>query len=242
MTTARPAPVLVACAHGTRDPAGRREVGALVAALRVARPGLCVEAAFVDVQPPRVGQVVRRVGVRGQRAVVVPLLLSGGYHVHVDVAAAVAEHGADAARALGPDDRLTAIVLDRLREAGATGADAVVLAAAGSSDARAVADVEVVLAALRGVWDGPVSVGYGAKASPTVAQAVAAARADHPRRRVVLAAYLLAPGFFHDRLAGSGADLVSAPVGADPRLVELVLERYDAVAAQHRPEAPAGRS
>lgn len=216
-------PVLIACAHGTRDPAGRRVVGSLVAALRAARPGLAVQAAFVDVQPPRVGQVARDVG-RG--AVVVPLLLSGGYHVHVDIAEAVAAQDAVAARALGPDDRLAAIVLDRLHEAGATADDAVVLAAAGSSDTRAVADVEAVLERVRADWGGPVSVGYGAKAAPSVALAVESARATG--RRVVVASYLLAPGFFHGRLLASAADLVTAPLGADPRLVAVVLDRYDA--------------
>ncbi len=72
-------PVLVACAYGTREPAGRRVVGALVATLRSARPGLAVEAAFVDLQPPRVPQVVQAVTGSGRRAVVVPLLLSEGF-------------------------------------------------------------------------------------------------------------------------------------------------------------------
>jgi sirohydrochlorin ferrochelatase len=227
----RERPVLVACAHGTREPAGRRVVGSLVAALREARPQLRVETAFVDVQPPRVGEVVRQAGVDGRHAVVVPLLLSGGYHVHVDIAEAVAGPGASAARALGPDPRLAAVLLDRLTEAGATPDDAVVLAAAGSSDARAGADVEQVLAATRAVWGGPVTVGYGAKAVPGVPAALAAARAAHPGRRVVIASYLLAPGFFHDRLLAAGADLVSAPLGADPRVAEVVLDRYDAAVA-----------
>jgi sirohydrochlorin ferrochelatase len=233
------APVLVACAHGTREPAGRRVVGSLVAALRAARPGLPVAPAFVDVQPPRVGTVVDGLGDRGRRAVVVPLLLSGGYHVHVDVAEAVAGSTAVAAAALGPDDRLTALLLDRLRESGATPDDAVVLAAAGSSDARAVADVERVRDEVRARWGGPVTTGYGAKATPTVRQAIRAARAEHPDRRVVIASYLLAPGFFHDRLLAAGADLVSAPLGrpgeaTDPRLVQVVLDRYDAAVVHAR--------
>lgn len=222
-----PDPVLVACAHGTREPAGRRVVGSLVAALRTARPGLAVEAAFVDVQPPRVGEVVRQVCSSGRRAVVVPLLLSGGYHVHVDIAAAVAGHDAVAARPLGPDDRLAAMLLDRLRESGATAQDAVVLAAAGSSDQRARADVERVRSAVQREWAGPITVGYGAKATPTIAQAVSTARTEHPGRRVAVAAYLLAPGFFYDKLLTSSADLVTAPLGADPRLVGVVLDRFD---------------
>lgn len=230
-------PVLIACAHGTREPAGRRVVGSLVAALRAARPGLVVETAFVDVQPPRVGDVVHQVTRDGRRAVVVPLLLSGGYHVHVDIAEAVARVGdaATAARALGPDHRLAAALVDRLREAGATSEDAVVLAAAGSSDARAAADVEQVLTRVRSDWGGPVTVGYGAKAAPDVRTAIASARAGHPGRRVVLASYLLAPGFFHDRLIASGADLVTAPLGADRRVVDVVLDRFDAARSGAQP-------
>lgn len=226
-----PDPVLVACAHGTREPAGRRVVGSLVAALRAARPGLASEVAFVDVQPPRVGEAVRQVCSRGHRAVVVPLLLSGGYHVHVDIAAAVAGHDALAARPLGPDDRLAAMLRDRLRESGATPRDAVVLAAAGSSDQRASADVEQVRSAVQRDWEGPITVGYGAKAVPTIAQAVSSARTEHPGRRVAVAAYLLAPGFFYDKLLSSGADLVTAPLGADPRLVRVVLDRFDSAVA-----------
>lgn len=233
-----PATALVACAHGTREPAGRRVVGSLVAALRVARPGLDVEAAFVDVQPPRVGDVVRTVARSGRRAVVVPLLLSGGYHVHVDIADAVTGADALAAHALGPDERLTSLLLDRLRQAGATPADAVLLAAAGSSDARAVADVERVREQMRAAWAGPVSIGYGAKARPRVAETIAVLRREHPGRRVAVASYLLAPGFFHERLVNSGADVVSAPLGQagqpiDPRLVAVVLERYDAARPAH---------
>ncbi len=134
----------------------------------------------------------------------VPLLLSGGYHVHVDIASAVASApGAVAAAALGPDPRLAELLVQRLRENGSArreDGDAVVVAAAGSSDARAVADVAAVVDAVRERWDGPVSVGFGSIAAPPVAEAVARARADHPGRRVAVAAYLLAPGFFHDRL------------------------------------------
>ncbi len=230
-------PVLVACAHGTRDVRGRRLVGALVAAVADARAGLGVETAFVDVQPPTVDDVVRRATAEGGRAVVVPLLLSSGYHVGVDVAAAVKGRAAEAAGALGPDDRLTAVLLDRLTAQGLGAGDVVVVAAAGSSDPRAADDVGQVARAVRVHHAGPVLVGYGASARPSVAEAVAAARAEHPGRRVVVAAYLLAPGHFHRRLLGCGADAVAAPLlsegePADPRIVQVVLDRYDAAAAR----------
>ncbi|MDP9427453.1 MAG: sirohydrochlorin chelatase, partial [Actinomycetota bacterium] len=60
-----------------------------------------------------------------------------------------------------------------------------------------------------------------------VPDAVAAARAAGARR-VVLAAYLLAPGHFHDKLAGAGADAVTAPLLPDERIAAVLLDRYDA--------------
>jgi sirohydrochlorin ferrochelatase len=225
------APVLVACAHGTRNPTGRRLVAELALAARDLRPGLVTTAAFVDVQPPTVVDVVAGLAAEGRPAVVVPLLLSGGYHVHVDIAGAVAAHpGAVAAAPLGPDPRLVAVLADRLVQAGADPTDAgtaVVLAAAGSSDPRAVADVERTAALLQQRWAGPVTTGYGSAARPTVPDAVAAARAAGARR-VVVAAYLLAPGHFADRLADAGADAVTAPLLPDDRVAAVLLDRYDA--------------
>lgn len=220
-------PVLVGCSHGTDDAAGRGVVAGLLAGLRAARPGLDVRAAFVDVQAPAVADVVGEVVAGGGRAVVVPLLLSAGYHVHVDVAAAVAGRAAVAAGTLGPDVRLVGCLVDRLRDAGAGRGDSVVLGAAGSSDARAREDVGVMARALGDAWPyGPVTVGYGSAAEPRVGDAVAAARARGGR--VVLASYLLAPGWFHDRFVEAGADVVTAPLAPDARLVDVALDRYDA--------------
>jgi sirohydrochlorin ferrochelatase len=224
-------PVLVACAHGTRNPTGRRLVAELALAARRLRPGLVTTAAFVDVQPPTVVDVVAGLAAEGQPAVVVPLLLSGGYHVHVDIAGAVAAHpGAVAARPLGPDPRLVDVLADRLTAAGADPADpgtAVVVAAAGSSDPRAVADVERTAALLQRGRSGPVTCGYGSAAAPSVPDAVAAARAAGAAR-VVVAAYLLAPGHFAGRLAAAGADAVTAPLLPDDRIAAVLLDRYDA--------------
>lgn len=226
-------PALVLCSHGTADAHGQAAVSALVAAVQ-ARAGGEVRETWVDVQQPQVEEVAGAVRAEGFSPVtIVPLLLSGGFHVHVDVARAAEVDGVRATPALGPDPRLADLLVDRLHEAGADAGDAVVVAAAGSSDARAVADVEAVVAGVRERWEGPVSIGYGSKALPTVPDAVAAARAAHPGLRVALAGYLLAPGFFHDRLARAGADLVTDPLlpvrggvpVVDDRLVDLVLER-----------------
>ncbi|WP_265520117.1 sirohydrochlorin chelatase [Oerskovia flava] len=233
------APVLVGCSHGTSDESGRAAIRALLDDVRAARPDLTVHEAFVDVQQPEVGDVVTEV-VTGtmQDAVVVPLLLSGGFHVDVDITESVAGRGeesgpghgrASAARPLGPDDRLVDLLAERLAEAGLRPDDAVVIAAAGSSRAGAARDVEQVAAGLRERHTGPVTVGYGAMAKPSVPDAITAARADG--RRVVVAAYLLAPGFFYDRVLEAGADLVSAPLAPDARLTAIVLDRYADAAA-----------
>lgn len=233
-------PVLIGCSHGTDDPEGRALIRSLLDDVRAAAPGVDVREAFVDVQQPEVADVVADAVAAGGSAVVVPLLLSAGFHVGVDIAAAVADDGPGAGRAaaappLGPDDRLVAILRDRLAEAGLRPDDAVVLAAAGSSRPDSARDVEHVAEALRAHHPGPVTVGYGAMAQPTLPDAVAAARGTAPR--VVLAAYLLAPGYFYGRVVAAGGDVVTAPLAPDPRLAEIVLDRYAAAAAALTGEA-----
>ncbi|QTE28253.1 sirohydrochlorin chelatase [Pengzhenrongella sicca] len=232
-------PVLVGCSHGTDSDAGRAAIRAILAGVRAARPDLDVREAFVDVQEPEVADVVGAAVGAGLTAVVVPLFLSVGYHVRVDIAAAVANRPAVAVHPLGPDPRLVEVLLDRLATAGARGDDAIVLAAAGSTDARAAVAVTEIATALDAAWGGgPITIGYGAGASPRVPAALATAR-EAGTERVVIAAYLLAPGFFHDRLLDVGADVVTEPLAPDPRLVQIVLDRYAEGVAQLTAGAPA---
>ena len=162
----------------------------------------------------------------GEPPLVVPLLLSTGYHVRVDIARVVEAHpGTEAAPALGPGERLATVLRDRLVQAGATPADQVVLAAAGSSRSEAADDAQAMAGLLEARWDGPVRVAYGSAAQPDVPTAVATARGDDPSARVVVAAYLLGRGHFHRQLLKAGADLVTEPLGADPLVVEQVLAR-----------------
>nr|BFF19534.1 hypothetical protein GCM10025730_30550 [Promicromonospora thailandica] len=111
-----------------------------------------------------------------------------------------------------------------------------VLAAAGSSVPAAATAVEEVASALAQRLGRRVTPAYGAGAEPRVPAAVAAARAATPgTARVIVVSYLLAPGYFLDRVLEAGADVVTDPVAgpagaekADPRLVQVVLDRYDA--------------
>jgi sirohydrochlorin ferrochelatase len=228
-------PVLIGCAHGTRSPAGRRTMALLRLAIGKARPQVEVRAAHVDVHKPALNDVVQRFAGQGRPIVVVPLLLSTGYHVRVDIARAVEAAGglAVGAAALGPDPVLVRVLQQRLAESGAGPDDPVVLAAAGSSDPRAGADVDEMVAALTQARGGaPVSVGFLASAQPTVTDAVAQAKLDHPGQKIAIATYLLAPGHFSDRLVAAGAHHVAAPLAPHPDLATLALTRFDAAASQ----------
>ena len=50
--------------------------------------------------------------------------------------------------------------------------------------------------------------------------------------------YLLAPGFFHQRVLAAGADVVSPPIGVHDALARLILRRYDEAAASYGPACP----
>ena len=224
---------LVAASHGTDDRAGQRAVASLVRAVRDARPDLAVSDAFVDVQEPDVREVLT--GIRhDQEVTIVPLLLSAGYHVKVDLAEAAANaapHSVGVTSALGPDARLVAVLARRLREAGLRDDDRIVLAAAGSSDPSAVADCHAMGHLLAAHLRRPVAVSFISAAEPRVTGAVASVRASGPGR-VVVASYLLAPGYFATLAASAGADLTSAPLLVDgdepPReLVDIVVQLFD---------------
>ncbi|HXD62514.1 MAG TPA: CbiX/SirB N-terminal domain-containing protein [Lacisediminihabitans sp.] len=222
------APALVAVSHGTSSAAGQAAVAALVAAVAAARPQLAVSAGFVDVQQPDAPSALESLG--GRPAVVVPLLLSAGFHVHVDLRRQL--RGADElARALGPDDRLVRVLRHRLDDIGLRRGDRIVLACAGSSDARAVADCHDTGARLASALGRPVRVGFISAARPRLSDAVRSERASARGARVVVANYLLAPGHFNDLVHSTDADLVTPPLlvaGREPAeaLVGLVLDRY----------------
>ncbi|WP_329484546.1 sirohydrochlorin chelatase [Kribbella sp. NBC_01484] len=216
---------LIAAAHGTADPRGIREVRELIRMMARRRPDVPVSLGFVDVDVPALPGLVARVVADSNQAVVVPLLLSGGYHVYVDVAAEADRYPGRVrtAPALGPSPVLAEILADRLGNLGCV--DHVVLAAAGSSDPRALADCSETADLLSARVDRPVSVGYVSGAGERLASVLSRTPGE-----VAVATYLLAPGFFADRVRRLAAGRpVTPPLGADPRLADLALRRYEAV-------------
>lgn len=216
---------LIATSHGTDVPAARTSITALVEAVRDASPHLDVREAFVDVQEPPVARVVDTIE---GLAVVVPLLLAPGFHVHVDIQQAVDRPSAVASSTLGPDSRLTSVLLGRLADAGATSDDVIVLGAAGSTDARARESIDSAARMLGAAWGSPVPVGYVGGTGTPIDEIVR--DVSRSGRRVVVASYLMAPGFFYDKLRACGAEVVTRPLldglDVDPDMVSLVLDRF----------------
>lgn len=224
-----------------------------------------IRTAFLGHAPPSVGQVLGALagggtagsaGAAPRAVVVLPLLLTAAYHSEVDLPALLAESGREwpglgihYGDPLGPDPLLLRALDRRMAEASPAAWPAaetsVVLAAAGSARPESNA----VIAALARQWQAArgwraVIPAYAAAAAPSPAEAVASLRRAGARR-VVVATYLLAPGFFADRIAVSaraaGAAAVSAALGSAPEVAELVLRRYTAALGRPATAATAGQ-
>lgn len=247
---------LVAVAHGSPDARAAATIGDLLA--RVAEraaarglDGLDVRQAFLDHGEPSLPGALAALAPGRGACVVLPLLLTAAYHSKIDIPAQIAAADGTArldiryAAPLGPHPSLLAALERRLAQAGADlsprarARTSVVLAAAGSSDASANA----INAALAAGWQRDagwrrVVPGYASAAGPSPAEAVMALRAAAtdgtagPPGPVIVATYLLAPGYFADRVRTSalaaGATVVSGVLGAADEVADVVLARYEA--------------
>jgi sirohydrochlorin ferrochelatase len=189
-----------------------------------------VRVGFVDVLGPTPAEVLRSAS--DEPTVVIPALLSSGYHFRVDLSRYVAESGhrrVTVTRPLGPSPELARVMLCRLLEAGWRRDAQVVLVAAGTRDPRARAELQFTAAALSALVGHRVSIAFAAPCRdgagyPAVPDAVATARRSGAPR-VALASYLLADGVFQSRLHLAGADVVSAPLGLHPAVIRLACRR-----------------
>lgn len=228
-------PALLAVSHGTSDADGARAIATLVERVAESLPGVAVHSAFVDVQQPDAQTALD--GIDGP-VVIVPLLLSSGFHVHHDLHGIIAGR-ADAVVAdpLGPDALLAEVLAARLDGVGRPQAP-VVLAVAGSRDERSVPDAEGMAALLRERTGRRIELAYLAARRP----GLAAALESEPD--AVVATYLLARGYFFDlatRLSGEHPltppllddlldDLLDTE-GIPAALIRLVSARFHAAAS-----------
>ncbi len=227
-------PALVLVAHGSRDPRTLRTVHTLVERVRELRPGLPVRLGHIELNEPLLPDTLASLGTG--EAVLVPLLLSRGYHVKRDI-----PEMADACAArtrvatpLGPHPLLVEALHGRLVEAGwrttmdeaTRRASAVVLAAAGSRDPDSAVDTGRTAHLLSERLGVPVVPAYASAATPTVETAVRALAA-RGRHRVAVASYFTAPGLFATQSAQKAPWIASAPLGTHPAMARLLLHRYD---------------
>lgn len=199
---------LVIAAHGSADPRFAEVVDALAGHVRDLRAGLEVRVGYLE-------HGIDLGSVTDPDCTVVPLLLTGGFHARTDIPARVS---GTVTQPVGPDHRLTLVLGHRLREAGWRGEHPLVLGAAGSSDQRALADVHQTARDLGDLLGVDVPAGFVSTGEPLLTDLEARA----------VATYLLAPGRFADAVDRCGAELIAAPLGPDPLIAEILLDRYDA--------------
>ncbi|WOP18204.1 sirohydrochlorin chelatase [Raineyella sp. LH-20] len=225
---------VILAAHGSRDPAAAPVVQAIARAV-ADRLAARVEVGWLSTGAPAFADLAAAVA----PDVVVPLLLGTGYHVLVDIPQALT--GVPGGRPvvtphLGPAGEVVAALADRVREVDPAPV-AVVLAAAGTSHPVGRSETRQAGDLLSRVLGVPVLVAYASGAGPEVAEAVATLRASGARR-VTVVPYLLAPGFFADRIAaaaGPAGATTAAVLGDHPQVTGLVarriVEAYAAVPA-----------
>jgi|HubBroStandDraft_5_1064220.scaffolds.fasta_scaffold252663_2 sirohydrochlorin ferrochelatase len=237
---------LIAVAHGSKDPRAAACVDELMSLVRSRYLGseVQVRTAYLGHAAPLLPQVLSSVG-PGRRVTVLPLLLTAAYHSKVDIPRMLARspHRVTYASPLGPHPLLRRALTRRLHEADVRdhARTSVVLAAAGSSDPEANA----AIGQLATRWQAEagwrsVTPAYASAAGPTVTEAVDALRRGGARQ-VAVATYLLAPGFFADRIRHeaitAGAVAVSAALGAAPEVAEVIADRFLAATAENQAAA-----
>jgi sirohydrochlorin ferrochelatase len=206
---------VVLAAHGSADSRCPVVIDAIADSVRRRLPDAAVITGYLDHCQPRLSDVATA------GDVVVPLLLSAGYHSAIDIPAAVPA-GCVVTPPLGPDVRLAQACADRLREAGWSADDGpVVLAAAGSADPAARDDVAAVARRLASLLGVAVSAAYLSAAEPGLDTASVGAAA--------VATYLIAPGRFSDLAASYGVPVVSSVLGDHPALADIVANRVGAL-------------
>ncbi len=217
---------LVTVAHGTRKAAGN-EVAREITARAGAELGVEAVCSYVELCDPLFESVVAD---SAEPTVVIPLLLSTGFHVRQDLPRMAEGAGGPLVlgRQLGPHQLLAEVQLAQLVAAGAVpGEGRLVLVAAGSSDPLATRDLDRAAELLGRTWGSPVEV--------ATLSALGHRPAEVVRPGDVVSPYLLSPGFFADRARreslDAGATLVADVLGPHPLAVDLVVQRVKALAA-----------
>ncbi|BBZ13224.1 ferrochelatase [Mycobacterium branderi] len=232
MRAARVVTCLVLTAHGSADPRSAANAQAVAARLRLLRPGLDVRVAFCELNTPSLPEVLT------PGAVVTPFLLADAYHARIDIPRQITGFaGVRQAEVLGEDDRLVAVLRERLSGVGVSSADiglGVLVVAIGSSHAVANARTASVSAKLSAGTHWAAATTAFATSPGSIADGVEDLR-RRGARQVVIAPWFLAPGRLLDRVsdyAGDNGIPMAATLGAHRLVAETVLDRYDEALAE----------
>jgi len=224
---------VVLATHGSVDPRYPAAIEGVAAGVRIEllrRVPLetCeVVVGYLDHCRPRLADVVE------PGDIVVPLMLSVGYHAAIDIPE-VAGASCIVTPPLGPDRRLAKACAERLLATGWDPADPrhLVLAAAGSSDPQASNDVAAVAGWLTDEIGRQVVPAYLSATQPRVEEVAPGAAA--------VITYLIAPGRFADRaVAAAGGRRVTGVLAGHPLLTEVAAEWVLRVLHREHATAPA---
>lgn len=229
-----PPPTLVTLSRGSGSAAG--DLVARAVSTQAARRlgGVGRVTCYVDGGGPRYATVLRTLARRGQRAVVVPLTLTGDPDLvaHAEEEAALPGLGPDTVRVtpgIGPHPLLAEAANRQLVAAGARAGDAVVLVGGGQGVATTEADLRRAADLLHARRrDAVVRAAGVAGAGASVAETVVDLRSQG--LRVAVAPYLLSGGPHANRASAlaraCGADVLADVLGPHRLVVELVARRY----------------
>jgi sirohydrochlorin ferrochelatase len=231
MRAARFVTSLILTAHGSADPRSAASAHEVAHTIRMMRRGVDVRVAFCEQNSPNLRDVL---AATGRNAVVVPLLLADAYHARVDIPALIAESGADARQAdvLGEDDRLVAVLRQRLTHAGISQLDpdvGVLVTAVGSSRPQANARTARVADYLVQHTRWTATTAFATGPHPALAAAADILR-DRGATRLVIAPWFLAHGRITDRVAEYARAQripMAAPLGPHRLVADTVLDRFD---------------
>lgn len=225
-------PALLVIGHGSRDGAGVAEYWRFVESV-VRTTDVQVGGGFIELAEPDLDTAIDKLIADGaEHIVAVPLVLLGAGHMKLDGPAALERarerHPSvrfDYGRALGVHPLVLGVAAERVPRA----TDAVVVVGRGSSDPDANADLFKICRLLQDATGVPiVEPAFVSLAEPRVPAAIERCR-RLGAERVAVVPYFLFTGVLVDRIGDQARQNGAAPhphLGVDPRLVELVLERY----------------
>jgi sirohydrochlorin ferrochelatase len=231
MRFARLVTPLVLTAHGSADPRSAASAHEVAHTIRMLRRDVDVRVAFCEQNSPSLREVL---AATGRNAVVVPLLLADAYHARVDIPAMIRESGPTCLQAdvLGEDDRLIAVLRQRLTHAGVSQLDpdvGVLVTAVGSSRPQANARTALVADYLVQHTRWTATTAFATGPRPTLAQAADILR-ERGATRLIIAPWFLAHGRITDRVANfarANGIAMAAPLGPHRLVADTVLDRFD---------------